>query len=154
MLFRSGRIDHVENRLIGIKSREIYECPGAEVLLTAHKDLEDLTMTKDLAHFKPLIEKEITDTIYNALWFTSLFDCLQAFLKESQKEVNGTVRVKLFKGNVICEGRKSANSLYDLNLATYTSADSFDQEAAAGFIKLYSLPSVVHAQVQNKNKAK
>ena len=149
-----GRIDHVENRLIGIKSREIYECPGAEVLLTAHKDLEDLTMTKDLAHFKPLIEKEITDTIYNALWFTSLFDCLQAFLKESQKEVNGTVRVKLFKGNVICEGRKSANSLYDLNLATYTSADSFDQEAAAGFIKLYSLPSVVHAQVQNKNKAK
>lgn len=145
-----GRIDHVENRLIGIKSREIYECPGAEVLLTAHKDLEDLTTTKDLAHFKPLIEKEIADTIYNALWYTPLFDALKAFLAESQKEVNGTVRVKLFKGNVICEGRKSKNSLYDMNLATYTAADSFDQEAAAGFIKLYSLPSTVHAQVQQQ----
>lgn len=145
-----GRIDHVENRLIGIKSREIYECPGAEVLLKAHKDLEDLTTTKDLAHFKPIIEKEITDTIYNALWYTPLFDSLKAFLVESQKEVNGTVRVKLFKGNVICEGRQSKNSLYDLNLATYTAADSFDQESAAGFIKLYSLPSTVHAQVQNK----
>ena len=149
-----GRIDHVENRLIGIKSREIYECPGAEVLLKAHKDLEDLTTTKDLAHFKPLIEKEITDTIYNALWYTPLFDSLRAFLAESQKDVNGIVRVKLFKGNVICEGRKSANSLYDLNLATYTDADSFDQEAAAGFIKLYSLPSTVHAQVAKKNHAK
>ncbi|GBG94388.1 argininosuccinate synthase [Ligilactobacillus salitolerans] len=149
-----GRIDHVENRLIGIKSREIYEAPGAEVLLTAHKDLEDLTTTKDLAHFKPLIEQEIANTIYNGLWFTPLFKSLQAFLKESQKEVNGIVRVKLFKGNAICEGRKSANSLYDLNLATYTDADSFDQEAAAGFIKLYSLPSVVHSQVAQKNAAK
>ena len=145
-----GRIDHVENRLIGIKSREVYEAPGAEVLLKAHKDLEDLTTTKDLAHFKPIIEKEIADTIYNALWYTPLFDSLKAFIDESQKEVNGVVRVKLFKGNVICEGRQSKNSLYSLDLATYTSADAFDQESAAGFIKLYSLPSVVHAQVKQK----
>ena len=145
-----GRIDHVENRLIGIKSREVYEVPGAEVLLKAHKDLEDLTTTKDLAHFKPIIEKEIADTIYNALWYTPLFDSLKAFIDESQKEVNGVVRVKLFKGNVICEGRQSKNSLYSLDLATYTSADAFDQESAAGFIKLYSLPSVVHAQVKQK----
>ena len=145
-----GRIDHVENRLVGIKSREVYECPAATVLMKAHKDIEDITLEREMAHFKPLIEKQIADMIYNALWFSPLMKALQAFLKESQKDVNGVVRVKLFKGNVICEGRKSPNSLYDEKLATYTSADKFDQEAAAGFIKLYGLPQQVYAQVHQK----
>lgn len=146
-----GRIDHVENRLVGIKSREIYECPAATVLLAAHKDLEDLTEENEVAHFKPIVEQKFTNITYNGLWFSPLMAALQAFIKQTQAVVNGVVRVKLFKGNVICEGRKSPNSLYDKNLATYTKADSFDQEAAAGFIKLWSLPDTVYAQVQNKN---
>uniref|UniRef100_UPI003F672E30 argininosuccinate synthase n=1 Tax=Companilactobacillus farciminis TaxID=1612 RepID=UPI003F672E30 len=153
-----GRIDHIENRLVGIKSREVYETPAAAVLLKAHKELEDLTLERDLAHFKPYIEKELSDTIYNGLWFSPLMDSLLAFLHESQKTVNGVVKLKLFKGNVLVQGRKSPNSLYDKDLATYTSADSFDQEAAQGFIKLWGLPTQVSAQVsakaaQQKNKA-
>lgn len=147
-----GRIDHVENRLVGIKSREVYECPAATVLMAAHKDIEDITLEKSLAHFKIYIEDKLADVIYNGLWFSPLMNSLLAFIKESQKDVNGTVRVKLFKGNVICEGRKSANSLYDEKLATYTSADEFDQEAAAGFIKLYGLPTQVYAQVHQKDE--
>lgn len=100
-----------------------------------------------------MIEKQIADMVYNAQWFTPLMTALLAFLKESQQDVNGTVRVKLFKGNVICEGRKSPNSLYDENLATYTVADSFDSEAAAGFIKLYGLPTQVYAQVHQQDQA-
>ncbi|PMD67958.1 argininosuccinate synthase [Companilactobacillus nuruki] len=145
-----GRIDHIENRLVGIKSREVYETPAAEVLLKAHKELEDLTLERDLAHFKPYIEKELSDTIYNGLWFSPLMDSLLAFLHESQKTVNGTIKLKLFKGNVWVQGRKSPNSLYDKDLATYTSADSFDQEAAQGFIKLWGLPTQVSAQVAKK----
>lgn len=147
-----GRIDHVENRLVGIKSREVYECPAATVLMAAHKDIEDITLEKSLAHFKIYIEDKLADVIYNGLWFSPLMNSLLAFIKESQKDVNGTVRVKLFKGNVICEGRKSANSLYDEKLATYTSTDEFDQEAAAGFIKLYGLPTQVYAQVHQKGE--
>lgn len=147
-----GRIDHVENRLVGIKSREVYECPAATVLMAAHKDIEDITLEKSLAHFKIYIEDKLADVIYNGLWFSPLMNSLLAFIKESQKDVNGTVRVKLFKGNVICEGRKSANSLYDEKLATYTSADEFDQEAAAGFIKIYGLPTQVYAQVHQKGE--
>lgn len=147
-----GRIDHVENRLVGIKSREVYECPAATVLMAAHKDIEDITLEKSLAHFKIYIEDKLADVIYNGLWFSPLMNSLLAFIKEIQKDVNGTVRVKLFKGNVICEGRKSANSLYDEKLATYTSADEFDQEAAAGFIKLYGLPTQVYAQVHQKGE--
>jgi len=145
-----GRIDHIENRLVGIKSREVYETPAAVVLLKAHQELEDLTMERDLAHFKPYIEKELSDTIYNGLWFSPLMDSLLAFLHESQKTVNGTVKLRLFKGTVWVQGRKSPNSLYDKDLATYTSADSFDQEAAQGFIKLWGLPTQVSAQVANK----
>ena len=147
-----GRIDHIENRLIGIKSREVYEAPGAVTLMTAHKELEDLTFVKDIAHFKPMIEQKITEMIYNGLWFNPLTESLIAFLKSTQKYVNGTVRVKLFKGHAIVEGRKSPNSLYDENLATYTSADTFNQEASVGFIKLWGLPTKVHAEV-NKVKS-
>ena len=147
-----GRIDHVENRLVGIKSREVYECPAATVLLATHKDMEDLTHERDLAHFKPIIEQKLSELIYNGLWFSPLMDAIQAFLAETQKVVNGVVRVKLFKGNVICEGRKSPNSLYSEELATYTSADQFDQEAAAGFIKLWGLPTQVYAEVMQQNE--
>ncbi|WP_427813455.1 argininosuccinate synthase [Enterococcus sp. 22-H-5-01] len=147
-----GRIDHIENRLVGIKSREVYECPGAEVLMKAHKELEDLTFVREMAHFKPVIEQQLSQMIYDGLWFNPTMDALIAFLKQSQEVVNGVLRVKLFKGNVIVEGRKSDNSLYNENLATYTSADTFDQEAAVGFIKLWGLPTKVNAEVQAKSK--
>ncbi|MHC5248637.1 argininosuccinate synthase [Enterococcus sp. HY326] len=148
-----GRIDHIENRLVGIKSREVYECPGAVTLIAAHKALEDLTFVREVAHFKPTIENQLSQTIYDGLWFNPLTDALIAFLKSTQVYVNGVVRVKLFKGNCIVEGRKSDNSLYDENLATYTSADTFDQDAAIGFIKLWGLPTKVNAEVQSKLKA-
>lgn len=145
-----GRIDHVENRLVGIKSREIYECPGAMTLITAHKELEDLTLVKEVAHFKPVIEKKMTENIYNGLWFSQLTNALKAFLKETQKYVTGTVRVKLFKGHAIVEGRKSPYSLYDEKLATYTKDDEFNHNAAVGFIELFGLPTKVQSAVQNK----
>ncbi|UII55175.1 argininosuccinate synthase [Cytobacillus spongiae] len=145
-----GRIDHVENRLVGIKSREVYECPGAITLIKAHKELEDITLVKEVAHFKPVIEKKLTELIYEGLWFSPLKLALTAFLSETQKHVTGTVRVKLFKGHAIVEGRKSPNSLYDEKLATYTSEDEFDHSAAIGFIQLWGLPTKVHSMVQNK----
>ncbi|GAA3009743.1 argininosuccinate synthase [Tetragenococcus solitarius] len=145
-----GRIDHVENRLVGIKSREVYECPGALTMMHAHKELEDLVFVRELAHFKPTIENQLAQTIYDGLWFNPLTKALVSFIKSSQEDVNGVVRLKLFKGNIICQGKKSSNSLYNENLATYTSADTFDQEAAIGFIKLWGLPSKVHAEVQNQ----
>ncbi|MGD6899209.1 argininosuccinate synthase [Bacillus infantis] len=145
-----GRIDHVENRLVGIKSREVYECPGAMTLIKAHKELEDLTLVKELAHFKPVIEKKLTELIYEGLWFSPLKNALTAFLEETQKHVTGTVRVKLFKGHSIIEGRKSPYSLYDEKLATYTSEDEFDHNAAVGFIQLWGLPTKVQSIVQNK----
>ena len=147
-----GRIDHVENRLVGIKSREVYECPGAITLIKAHKELEDITLVKEVAHFKPVIEKKITEVIYEGLWFSPLTNALQAFLKDTQKNVTGTVRVKLFKGHAIVEGRKSPNSLYDEKLATYTSDDEFDHAAAVGFIKLWGLPTKVQSIVENSKK--
>ncbi|WP_390409561.1 argininosuccinate synthase [Lacticaseibacillus jixiensis] len=144
-----GRIDKIENRMVGIKSREVYEAPGAAVIMTAHHELENLTLEHDIAHYKPLIEQQITNMIYEAKWITPLFDALMAFVDETQKNVNGVVKMKLYKGNVTAVARKSENSLYDENLATYTSADSFDQEAAAGFIKLWTLPATVYEQVNH-----
>ena len=147
-----GRIDHVENRLVGIKSREVYECPAAMTLITAHKELEDLTLVKEVAHFKPVIGKKLSELIYEGLWFSPLKDALTAFLAETQKYVTGTVRVKLFKGHAIVEGRKSEYSLYDEKLATYTSDDEFDHNAAVGFIKLWGLPTKVQSIVQKNKK--
>ena len=147
-----GRIDHVENRLVGIKSREVYECPAAMTLITAHKELEDLTLVKEVAHFKPVIGKKLSELIYEGLWFSPLKDALTAFLEETQKYVTGTVRVKLFKGHAIVEGRKSEYSLYDEKLATYTSDDEFDHNAAVGFIKLWGLPTKVQSIVQRNKK--
>ncbi|WP_435877187.1 argininosuccinate synthase [Sporosarcina highlanderae] len=149
-----GRIDHVENRLVGIKSREVYECPGAITLLKAHKELEDLTLVKDVAHFKPVVSQKLSELIYNGLWFSPLRNALEAFVKDTQQYVNGVVRVKLFKGHAIVEGRKSSNSLYDEKLATYTSDDQFDQSAAVGFIQLWGLPTEVHSTVNKQQKVK
>lgn len=144
-----GRIDKIENRLVGIKSREVYEAPGATVIMKAHKDLENLTLERDVAHFKPIIEQQLANMIYEARWITPLFDSLMAFIDQTQTVVNGVVKMKLFKGQAFAVARKSDNSLYDENLATYTSSDSFDQEAAGGFIKLWTLPGTVFEQVNH-----
>ncbi|MCF6515729.1 argininosuccinate synthase [Lactobacillus sp. S2-2] len=149
-----GRIDHIENRLVGIKSREVYEAPGAMILLKAHEELENLTLEKDLGHFKTSIENKFSELIYNGLWFSPLMKSLKSFIDDSQQYVNGVIKLKLYKGNIWVLGRKSDNSLYDENLATYTSSDSFDQEASKGFIKIWGLPSQVSKQVEQKIKEK
>lgn len=149
-----GRIDHVENRLVGIKSREVYEAPGAMTLIKAHQAMESLTLERDLAHFKPIIEQKISNLIYNALWFSPLMKSLKTFINSSQETVSGVTKIKLFKGNVFILGSKSDESLYDENLATYTAADSFDQDASVGFIKLWGLPTQVASQVKIKNVQK
>lgn len=150
-----GRIDHIENRLVGIKSREVYEAPAAAVLMTAHKDLEDLTLEKDVAHFKPLIEQQLANLVYEAKWVSPLFDALQTFIDETQKVVNGDVKMKLFKGNAIAVARQSAtNSLYNEELATYTASSSFDQAAAVGFIKIWTLGNTVYEQVNHIHSPK
>ncbi|WP_349516878.1 argininosuccinate synthase [Leuconostoc mesenteroides] len=145
-----GRIDHIENRLVGIKSREIYEAPAAAVLMTAHKDLEDLTLERDVAHFKPIVEQQLANLVYEAKWVSPLFDSLMAFIDITQQNVNGVVKMKLFKGNATAVARQSEhNSLYDEDLATYTSSSSFDQASAVGFIKLWTLSNTVYEQVNH-----
>jgi len=143
-----GRIDHVENRLVGIKSREIYEAPAAVVLIQAHQALEAMTLSKDQLRFKHKVATECADLIYNGLWFSSLNRDLAAYVLSSQRYVTGTVRLKLFKGTGTVVGRKSPKSLYTLSLATYDKGDEFDQSAAAGFIHLWGLPVRTQAQVQ------
>jgi argininosuccinate synthase len=144
-----GRIDHVENRLIGIKSREIYEAPAAITLLTAHQALEDLTLAKDQARFKQKVSQEFSDIIYNGLWFTANRRDLSAYVDSTQSFVSGIVRMKLFKGNCIAVGRKSEYSLYAHNLATYDKGDQFDQSHAPGFIHIFGLPVKTQAQYQS-----
>jgi argininosuccinate synthase len=145
-----GRIDHLENRLVGIKSREIYEAPAATVLLTAHLALEQMTLAKDQLRFKARVAQEYADLIYNGLWFSAMHDDLRAYVKSTQTHVDGTVRVKLFKGKATVVGRKSPKSLYSYHLATYDKEDKFDQSHAVGFIQIYGLPVKTQAQVQKK----
>ncbi|MFP4200155.1 MAG: argininosuccinate synthase [Clostridia bacterium] len=142
-----GRLDHVENRLVGIKSREIYEAPAASILLEAHRDLEDLTLPRELAHFKKTMEPKYAELVYFGLWFSPLRGALDAFVDSSQDRVTGTVRLRLHHGSCRAVGRKSPNSLYDLSLATYGGDDSFDHRAAEGFISVWGLPTVVHSSV-------
>ncbi|MGJ9459086.1 argininosuccinate synthase [Oceanobacillus sp. CF4.6] len=142
-----GRIDHVENRLVGIKSREIYEAPAAMTLIAAHQELEALTLPREVAEFKPVVEQKLAQTVYYGLWYSPLTEALQAFITKTQEHVSGTVKVKLYKGQAQVIGRESANSLYDFDLATYNKADAFDHDAALGFIKLWGLPTKVHASV-------
>ncbi len=147
-----GRIDHVENRLVGIKSREIYEAPAAVVLLQAHLALEGLVMTKDQLRFKDKVAVEYSDLTYNGLWFGGLRQDLAAYVKSSQRYVTGTIRVKLYKGTCQVVGRKSPYSLYDFSLATYDKGDVFDQNASPGFIHLWGLPVRTQARIQQSNK--
>ncbi|MBD2327427.1 argininosuccinate synthase [Alkalinema sp. FACHB-956] len=141
-----GRIDMLENRLVGIKSREIYETPGLLVLIHAHRDLESLTLTKDVTQYKRGLEETYGQMVYNGLWYSPLKEALDAFIQKTQERVTGTVRVKLFKGNATIVGRKSANSLYNEDLATYGSGDQFDHKAAEGFIYVWGLPTRVWSQ--------
>jgi argininosuccinate synthase len=143
-----GRIDHIENRLVGIKSREIYEAPAAIVLTKAHQDLESLVMPKDMLHYKRGMEQHYANTIYDGLWFSPLRKAMAAFIDKTQENVSGTVRVKLFKGSAVVVGRESANSLYDTSLSTYDKGDLFDHSAARGFIYVWGLPSKAAAMVQ------
>jgi argininosuccinate synthase len=149
-----GRIDHVENRLVGIKSREIYEAPAARLLLQAHQALEAMTLSKDQLRFKQKVAQEYADLIYNGLWFTALRQDLAAYVRSSQRFVTGTVRLKLFKGSSRVVGRKSPFSLYNYGLATYDKADVFDQSASPGFIHIWGLPTRTQAQVQKIDENK
>ena len=143
-----GRIDHVENRLVGIKSREIYEAPAATVLLTAHKALETLTLSREQTRFKEIVSGEYSRLIYYGQWYSALHQDLAAYVQSTQRFVSGTIRLKLAPWQCSVVGRKSDNSLYNLGLATYDSGDQFDHNAALGFIKLWGLPLTTQAQAQ------
>ncbi|MHB1628949.1 MAG: argininosuccinate synthase [Bacilli bacterium] len=142
-----GRIDHVENRLVGIKSREVYEAPAAVTLIKAHQALERLTLTREVAQFKPLLEQKYTELVYNGLWFSALKSAVDAFIAETQKHVTGSVKVKLFKGQASVVASASPYSLYNKDLATYAAGDTFDHNAAVGFISLWGLPTRLQASV-------
>ena len=141
-----GRIDMIENRLVGIKSREIYESPAMWVLIQAHRDLESLNLTADVTRYKRGIEETYSQLVYNGLWFSPLKGALDAFIQQTQERVAGVVRVKLFKGNGMVVGRKSDNSLYSFDLATYGAEDEFDHKAAEGFIYVWGLPTRVWSE--------
>ena len=143
-----GRIDHVENRLVGIKSRELYEAPAAVILHAAHREIEYLTLSKEALRFKTQVSQEIADIIYNGLWFTGLHQDLMAFVASNQRYVSGKVRMRLYKGVCSIEGRSSDHSLYSQALATYETGDQFDHAAAIGFIKLHGLGQSTQAQRQ------
>ncbi len=143
-----GRIDMVENRLVGIKSREIYEAPAAVILTTAHEALESVALSKDVTRFKAKVAAEWADLTYNGLWFSALRQDLAAFVASTQEHVSGEVRLKLLRGALQVVGRKAPDSLYRLELATYGSGDAFDQGAAKGFIHLWGLPLRTQARVQ------
>ncbi len=149
-----GRIDVIENRLVGLKSREIYEAPAAIVLLKAHQALQDLTLTKDQMRFKSRVAVEYSDLIYNGLWFSGLRRDLAAYVESTQRYVSGVVRVKLYKGNCIITGRRSPYSLYDYSLATYDKGDTFNQADSPGFIRLWGLPVKTQARVQTEQPSK
>ncbi|MCW6036219.1 argininosuccinate synthase [Spirulina subsalsa FACHB-351] len=141
-----GRIDMIENRVVGIKSREIYESPALLVLIQAHRDLESLTLTADVTQYKRNIEESYANLIYQGLWYSPLKGALDAFINQTQERVSGVVRVKLFKGNAMIVGRRSENSIYAPSLATYTSEDTFDHKAAEGFIYIWGLPTRVWSE--------
>lgn len=143
-----GRIDVVENRLVGIKSRELYEAPAAVLLIEAHKALEDLTLSKESLRFKSLVAQQYADLVYNGLWFSAFHQDLMAYVASSQRYVTGRVRVKLYKGSAVIDGREAEHSLYSEELATYDDADGFDHEAALGFIRLWGLSQQTQARQQ------
>ena len=141
-----GRLDMVEDRLVGIKSREVYEAPGALALITAHQELEDVTIERDLARFKRTVAQRWGELVYDGLWFSPLKDSLDSFIATSQQHVSGEIRLVLQGGRAVVTGRRSDESLYDFNLATYDEGDSFDQDLAKGFVQLWGLPSKIAAK--------
>ncbi|RLC95702.1 MAG: argininosuccinate synthase [Chloroflexi bacterium] len=143
-----GRIDHIEDRLVGIKSREVYEAPAAVVLLAAHKALEAMTLSRDQLRFKQMVAAEYADLVYNGLWFSSMHQDLAAYVQSSQRYVTGQVRLKLHKGSCTVVARRSPYSLYRHELATYEEGDLFDQSASPGFIQIWGLSVRVQAQAQ------
>ncbi|NLJ83552.1 MAG: argininosuccinate synthase [Halanaerobiaceae bacterium] len=149
-----GRIDMIENRLVGIKSREIYEAPAATIIQEAHQHLEDLTLDRETLHFKYGISQKYSELVYYGLWFSPLREALDAFIDETQKVVTGDVRVKLYRGMATVVGRKSPYSQYQYELATYDEDDVFDHSSAEGFIKLWGLPAQVSNQVKRSKQVK
>jgi argininosuccinate synthase len=143
-----GRIDHIENRLVGIKSREIYEAPAAVVLLQAHQALQQLNLSKEQLRLKQKVAIEYADLIYNGLWFSAFHSDLAAYIESTQRFVTGTIKLKLYRGSSAVVGRKSPSSLYSHGLATYDKGDIFDQSVSAGFIQLWGLPVKTQAEVQ------
>jgi len=141
-----GRLDMVEDRLVGIKSREVYECPGAIALITAHQELENVTVERDLARFKHSVEQRWAELVYDGLWFSPLKRSLDAFLDEASRHVTGEVRMTLHGGRAVVTGRRSPASLYDYNLATYDADDEFDQSLAKGFVDLWGMPTRIAAR--------
>ena len=146
-----GRIDMVENRLVGIKSREIYEAPAAMALHTAHRELEGLVISRDLQRLKQQLSAEYADTVYNGFWFSPTREAIDAFVQNVQQRVTGTVRLKLYKGDCRVVGRKSPFSLYEHGLATYDAGDRFDHSAAEGFIKIWGLPVETAAKTARRH---
>jgi argininosuccinate synthase len=147
-----GRIDMIENRRVGIKSRELYEAPGALAIIRAHQALEDLTLERDLAHHKPLMEQRWADLVYDGQWFSPLRRAIDAYFDDTQTHVTGDVRLRFESGSATVVGRRSEHSLYDLSLATYGSGDAFDQTDAEGFIRLFGLPLKVWSAKQGGQK--
>ena len=139
-LYGVGRMDLVENRLVGIKSREIYEAPAATILYAAHKELESLVLDRELAHFKEIIALKYSELVYYGLWYSPLKEALDSFVNSTQKQVSGSIKLKLFKGSCIPVGRKSPYSLYKKELSTYGKEDKFNQKLAEGFIKIWGMP--------------
>ena len=140
-----GRLDVVEDRLVGIKSREIYEAPGAMVLITAHTELEHVTLERELGRFKRQTDQRWCELVYDGLWFSPLKTALEAFVANTQQRVTGEVRLVLHGGHIAVNGRRSTQSLYDFNLATYDEGDSFDQSSAKGFVHIHGLYSKIAA---------
>ncbi|MCI0662704.1 MAG: argininosuccinate synthase, partial [Acidobacteria bacterium] len=145
-----GRVDLVENRLVGIKSRGVYETPGGTLLLTAMRELESLCLDREAAHYKEIVAHKYAEMVYFGQWFTPLRGALDAFVNTLMEGVTGNVRLKLYKGNVIISGRTSPNTLYRPDLASFTMGASYDQRDAAGFINIFGLPLKVQALTQNK----
>jgi argininosuccinate synthase len=139
-LYGVGRTDMVENRLVGIKSREVYEAPAGTILLTAHKELESLVLDRETAHFKDMLSLKYSELIYYGLWYSPLKEALDGFIEVTQKRVTGTIKMRLCCGTCVPVGRKSAHSLYKKELATYGKEDKFDPKLAEGFIKIWAMP--------------
>jgi argininosuccinate synthase len=147
-----GRIDMVEDRLVGIKSREVYEAPGAIALITAHQELENVCLERELSRFKRGVEQRWGELVYDGLWFSPLRQALDVFIEETQKHVSGDIRMRMHAGKAVVTGRKSAESLYRYDLATYDSEDTYDQSWAKGFIEIFGMTSKIAADRDRKSK--